>query len=107
MNSMILQLYGDGWFLSAMDLYLRLRLAHDDTSQTYVYLLTNMANISFSSLFGGDPNKYYGVSHSDEEFHLFPDRELFYAFMYTVPTREELEVRNGMVQMWTDFARTG
>lgn len=112
-----------------MDLYLRLRLAHNDTAQTYAYLLTNKINYSFTTVFAGDPNTYYGmnllvkiqkfrhitknvnffagVSHSDEELYLFPDRTIFYAFMQTLPTKEEVLVRKAMVEMWTNFARTG
>lgn len=50
---------------------------------------------------------FAGVSHSDEELYLFPDRTIFYAFMQTLPTKEEVQVRKAMVEMWTNFARTG
>lgn len=50
---------------------------------------------------------FAGVSHSDEELYLFPDRQVFFGFMRTLPTKEELQVRKAMIEMWTNFARTG
>lgn len=56
-------MFGDGWFLGAMDSYLRLKRADTKSLKTYVYLLTNKASTSFSTNAGGDPNKYYGSCH--------------------------------------------
>lgn len=55
------QLFSDGWFVGAMDAYLRMRLAHKDTAPTYVYLLTHKASASFSEVFNGDPETFYGI----------------------------------------------
>lgn len=41
----------------------------------------------------------------DEVIYLFPQRD--FLFPTTLPTKEEEQVRKAMVQMWTDFARTG
>lgn len=46
-----------------------------------------------------------GVAHMDEVLYLFPIRKLL--FPTTLPTKDEDEVRKAMVNMWTDFARTG
>lgn len=46
-----------------------------------------------------------GISHEDETIFLFPMRER--RFKTSFPTRDEEQVRKAMLQMWTDFARTG
>lgn len=58
------KVFGDGWFLSAMDSYLQLRFAAKDPAPTYVYLFTHKGSASYTALFGGDPDKYYG-SHDE------------------------------------------
>lgn len=47
-----------------MDAYLQVRLADLDVSPTYVYLLTHRGSASFTVLFNGDPDKYYGGHES-------------------------------------------
>lgn len=44
-----------------MDSYLRLRLAHEEAASTFVYLLTPKASASYSELFKGDPDTFYGI----------------------------------------------
>nr|AXB38858.1 juvenile hormone esterase [Sitodiplosis mosellana] len=101
----VTNLISDGWFLGAMDSYLQMRLAHDDASSTYVYLLTHKATASFSELFNGGPETFYGVSHADEKLYFFPVREKL--FPYAIPTKEDEEMRKSLVQLWVDFSRTG
>lgn len=96
-------MFGDGWFLGAMDSYLRLKRAN--AKSTYVYLLSHKISISFTSQTGANPDKFYGNTHVDDLIFLFPQRD--YIFPNTLPTKEEEIVRKAMVQMWTDFARTG
>lgn len=55
------KLFSDGWFLVAMDSYLRLRLANKNRAQTYVYLLTHNTTASFSDVFEGDEETFYGA----------------------------------------------
>ncbi|XP_031616881.1 cholinesterase 2-like, partial [Contarinia nasturtii] len=98
-------LFGDGWFLDAMDSYLRMRLSHTDAAPTYVYLLTHKASISFSEVFNGDPETFYGVSHGDDQPYFFPKRDT--VFSNSLPTKEDDEMRKSLIQMWVDFARTG
>lgn len=88
-----------------MDSYLQLRLNGKNASPTYVYLLTHKGSASYTVLFNGDPDKFYGVSHADENFYLFPVRERL--FPTTLPTKEDEDVRKAVIQMWIDFARTG
>lgn len=38
-----------------------MRLEHSDASPTYVYLLTHKASASFSEVFNGDPETFYGT----------------------------------------------
>lgn len=54
-------------------------------------IYVNLWFIHFTSLF--------------QVIYLFPQRD--FLFPTTLPTKEEEEVRKAMVQMWTDFARTG
>lgn len=57
-------MFGDAWFFFGMDAYLQVRLADLDVSPTYVYLLTHRGSASFTVLFNGDPDKYYGGHES-------------------------------------------
>lgn len=55
-------MFGDAWFLSAMDSYLQLRLNDKNVPPTYVYLLTHKGSASYTVLFNGDPDTYYGLN---------------------------------------------
>lgn len=55
-------MFGDGWFLGAMDSYLRLKRADTKSSSSYVYLLANKINVSFTAQTGANPDVYYGWS---------------------------------------------
>lgn len=55
------QLFGDGWFLAAMDSYLRLKRTNPENSMTYTYLLTSKSLASYSSRYGTDAEKFYGL----------------------------------------------
>lgn len=46
-----------------------------------------------------------GVAHADEVLYMFPIREAF--FSNTLPTKEDEQVREAVVQLFVDFARTG
>lgn len=115
-----------------MDSYLRLRLSHKEATPTYVYLLTNKASTSYTERYQihGDPDTYYGiisqhiadfrkcqhfnnvnhlfhsgVAHADEALYLFPVRNRM--FQSSIPTESEERVRDAMVEMWVNFAKTG
>lgn len=55
------QLFTDGWFLEAMDQYLDLRFAHKKRAPTYVYLFTHKASASFTEIFKGGRENYWGT----------------------------------------------
>ncbi|EDW26881.1 GL14544 [Drosophila persimilis] len=97
-------LISDGWFVAGIDEYLRLRLA-ERAGPTYVYLFDHKGAASFSEIFKGERNEFYGACHAEELQYLFPiGRELFVS---AVPTRKDLELRELMLNLWVSFARTG
>lgn len=58
-----MQLFTDGWFLGAMDWYLRLRLSQKSAAPTYVYLFTHKGSASFTEIFHGGREAYHGESN--------------------------------------------
>uniref|UniRef100_A0A182NR34 Carboxylic ester hydrolase n=1 Tax=Anopheles dirus TaxID=7168 RepID=A0A182NR34_9DIPT len=104
--------YSDAWFLAGMDEYLRIRLLGNHrrspgvtVGPTYVYLFAQKASASFTEIFEGGKENYYGVCHAEELQYLFPiAKDLF---LTAIPTEEELEVRRIITKLWVDFARTG
>ncbi|XP_039430550.1 venom carboxylesterase-6 [Culex pipiens pallens] len=101
-------LYSDAWFLAGMDEYLRIRLEggrKTPVGPTFVYLFAQRTAASFTEIFEGGKENYYGVCHAEELQFLFPiAKDLF---VTAVPTPEELEVRRAITKLWVDFARTG
>lgn len=106
-------LYSDAWFLAGMDEYLHMRLEgapHRSSKAatvgpTYVYLFAQRTAASFTEIFEGGRENYYGVCHAEELQFLFPiAKDLF---VTAVPTPEELEVRKVITQLWVNFAKTG
>lgn len=108
-------LYSDAWFLAGMDEYLRIRLlSHDRHSSpsikagpTYVYLFAQKASASFTEIFKGGNEKYYGVCHAEELQYIFPIAKEIPSFHTAVPSDDELEIRRLITQLWVNFARTG
>ncbi|EDW53214.1 venom carboxylesterase-6 [Drosophila sechellia] len=98
-------LISDGWFVAGIDEYMRLRMSHDDVAPTYVYLFDHKGAASFTEIFKGGRNEFYGACHAEELQYLFPiGRELFVS---AVPTQKDLELRELMLHLWVSFARTG
>lgn len=102
-------LYSDAWFLAGMDEYLRIRLtkskAIGTVGPTYVYLFAQRTAASFTEIFEGGKENYYGVCHAEELQFLFPiAKDLF---VTAVPTPEELQVRKVITKLWVNFARFG
>lgn len=46
-----------------------------------------------------------GVSHAEELQYLFPIADSL--FISALPTKEDEEIRKGIVELWVNFARTG
>ncbi|XP_002061222.3 venom carboxylesterase-6 [Drosophila willistoni] len=102
-------LISDGWFVAGIDEYLRLRLDQQKSDgvigPTYVYLFDHKGSASFSEIFKGDRNEFYGSCHAEELQYLFPiGRELFVS---AIPTVKDLQLRKIMLQSWVNFASTG
>lgn len=101
------QLISDGWFVAGVDEYLRMRLDEEQPggAPTYVYLFDHKGAASFSEIFKGARNEFYGACHAEELQYLFPiGQELFVS---AVPTRQDLQLRELMLRLWVNFARTG
>nr|AID61344.1 esterase [Calliphora stygia] len=105
----ITDLMSDGWFIAGVDEYIRLRLksykaAPKNVAPTYVYLFEHKGAASFSELFKGGREMFYGACHAEELQYLFPiARELFVS---ASPTKNDLKVREIMLSLWVNFART-
>lgn len=56
------QLFTDGWFLEAMDLYLKQRFEQKSKAPTYVYLFTHKGSASFTEIFHGGRDNYFGTA---------------------------------------------
>ncbi|KAM8719542.1 hypothetical protein ACLKA7_005733 [Drosophila subpalustris] len=101
-------LISDGWFVAGIDEYLQMRLdpdQHSKVAPTFVYLFDHRGAASFSEIFKGARNDFYGACHAEELQYLFPiGRELFVS---AVPTRQDLKLRDLMLRLWVNFARTG
>ncbi|XP_031627736.1 venom carboxylesterase-6 [Contarinia nasturtii] len=101
----VTNLFTDGWFLEAMDQYLELRLSHENIAPTYVYLFTHKGSASFTEIFKGGQENYWGVSHAEELQYLFPIADGL--FISALPTKEDEEIRKAITQLWVNFASTG
>ncbi|XP_037938711.1 venom carboxylesterase-6 [Teleopsis dalmanni] len=105
----ITDLISDGWFIGGIDEYMRIRMnslttGNSNVGPTYVYLFDHKGAASFSELFKGGREDYYGACHAEELQYLFPiGRELFIS---ASPTPFDLEIRNAMTNMWVNFAKT-
>lgn len=67
------------------------------------FILNGLANecIEFTVIF----QNIQGVSHADEVLYMFPRRETI--FPHSLPTKEDEEIREAILQLFVDFARTG
>lgn len=91
-----------------MDEYFRIRLGKENKGKvgpTYAYLFNHKASASFTEIFKGGRENYYGVSHAEELQFLFPIGK--WLFISAVPTEEDLKIRDILVKMWVNFAKTG
>lgn len=55
------QMFGDEWYMSPTDSYLRMRLSYKDIAPIYHYLFTHKTPATFSKVYG-DPDNYYGMN---------------------------------------------
>ncbi|XP_017483494.1 PREDICTED: venom carboxylesterase-6-like [Rhagoletis zephyria] len=99
-------LISDGWFIAGIDEYIRQRAEAEKSLKMppyYVYLFEHRSPASFSELFKGGREDYYGACHAEELQYLFPvAMELFVS---ASPTKSDIELREAILQMWVNFAR--
>lgn len=100
-------LYTDGWFFHAMIDYLKLRFANEKRAATYVYLFTHKGACSFTEIFKGGSESYYGTSHAEELQYLFPIRKDLSYFFNSIPTEEDKQITKLITKLWVSFAYTG
>ncbi|XP_055677261.1 juvenile hormone esterase-like [Lutzomyia longipalpis] len=98
-------LVSDGYFTSAVDAFLQSRLPENLSSNTFLYLFNHMGDSGFVECFFKDFEKDLGVSHLDDLIYLFPI--LKENFFKIIPTEVDDFVRENMVAMWVNFAKTG
>ncbi|XP_011200446.2 juvenile hormone esterase [Bactrocera dorsalis] len=104
----ITDLISDGWFIAGIDEYLRQRVVAEKSVKMppfYVYLFEHRSPASFSELFKGGREDYYGACHAEELQYLFPiASELFVS---ASPTKSDRDLREAMLDMWVNFAKEG
>lgn len=107
-NQNLTNLYSDAWFVAGFDEYLRIRLTKSKgkrVGSTFVYLFAHKGSASFTEIFKGGRENYYGVCHAEELQYLFPiGKELFVS---AIPTKNDIKMRELMTSLWVNFARTG
>jgi carboxylesterase type B len=100
-------LYTDGWFFSAMIEYLKIRFSNENHAETFVYLFTHKGSCSFTEIFKGGAESYYGTSHAEELQYLFPIRKDLKYFFNSIPTNQDKEVTRILTKYWVNFAYHG
>lgn len=104
---MSFQMWTDAWMIQGAVDNLKQRLKDKRRSNTYVYLFSHKGSASFTEFVGGDPETFYGTSHLDELLYLFPMQKSIPVFYNSIPTRQDLKVKDIMVKFWVNFATTG
>lgn len=100
-------LYTDGWFFSAMIEYLKIRFTDPAHADTFVYLFTHKGSCSFTEIFKGGAESYWGTSHAEELQYLFPIRKDLKYFFNSIPTEQDKLITKILTKLWVDFAYTG
>lgn len=100
-------LYTDGWFFHAMIDYLKLRFTNEQRAETFVYLFTHKGACSFTEIFKGGSEAFYGTSHAEELQYLFPIRQDLPYFFNSIPTEEDKRVTQIITKLWVNFAYFG
>lgn len=100
-------LYTDGWFFSAMIDYINLRFSNEQRADSFVYLFTHKGACSFTEIFKGGSEAYYGTSHAEELQYLFPIRQDLKYFFNSIPTDDDLEISKILTKLWVNFAYFG
>lgn len=99
-------LYTDSWFFSSMNDYLKIRFSQK-SAPTYVYLFSHKGSCSFTEIFKGGAESYYGTAHAEELQYLFPIRKDLPYFFNSIPTDEDKMITKLLTKLWINFAYTG
>ncbi|KAG5668733.1 hypothetical protein PVAND_016660 [Polypedilum vanderplanki] len=83
------------------------RLRNNNRDNTFVYLFTHKGAASYSELFKGGREKFYGTCHADDLIYLFPMQKYNLALANSKPTEEDKKLIQIMTKMWVNFASTG
>lgn len=102
----ITNLYTDNWFFLGMVDYLKLRLMNEQRAATFVYLFTHKGSCSFTEIFKGGSESYYGTSHAEELQYLFPIRKDLPYFFNSIPTDDDKILTKLITKLWVNFAYT-
>ena len=100
-------LYTDRWFFHPMVDNLKLRFANEQLAETFVYLFTHKGACSFTEVFKGGAEIFYGTSHAEELQYLFPIRQDLPDLFSSIPTEEDKRVRSIITKLWVNFAYFG
>lgn len=99
-------LYTDSWFFSSMNDYLKIRFSQK-SAPTYVYLFSHKGSCSFTEIFKGGAESYYGTSHAEELQYLFPIRKSLKYFYNSIPSEDDKIITQILTKIWINFAYTG
>lgn len=97
------QLFGDSFFIGILE-NVEYRLRNNLRDQTYFYQFSHKGSASFSEVFVGGAENFYGTCHSDELIYLFPVHKTIPTFFNSIPSKEDKEVTRLMVKLWVNFA---
>ncbi|XP_069944782.1 cholinesterase 1 isoform X2 [Cherax quadricarinatus] len=102
------QLYSDIHFMVDYDLVTQYYAHHAHHRNTYRYEFRYRGELSFGDLFDTNVGKHW-VPHEDELLYLFQAEELLgpSKYLQQLRTPEDLEMRDIMSKLWTNFATTG
>lgn len=99
-------LWTDGWFMSAMMDYLKIRFSNEHKN-TFVYYFNHQGAASFSEIFKAGSETYYGTAHAEELQYLFPIRKDLHYFFSSIPTVEDRKLSKIFTKLWVNFAYFG
>lgn len=100
-------MWSEGWMVNGFIDNLQQRLEGNNRDNTYVYLFSHKGSISFSEIWGGNREKFFGTCHGDDLLYLFPIRHTTPTYYNSIPTNEDTKLRKLMTKLWVNFATTG
>jgi carboxylesterase type B len=80
------------------------RFLNNSRENTFVYLYSHKGAASYTDLMGSE--NFEGTGHMDDLLSIFPLHKGS-EFYSAIPSKEDKEVSQLMVTLWTNFAKTG